>query len=845
MLAVLAFVYLFLIRIKFPVNKSISCILRQRYGNNTLQQFRKTEKLNLKYSKALLDISFLKQCINNRIIPHFLRFKLANRSLQRTQAYRSCQLKLLRSELQFKQRKLRHLDLQRASAFSCLKSLTSSLDFNHLQCFILRANSKKLHIWEHSQNLKLLRLKQEQPQHLFSHSPDDVILNLSSRVLTPVEKSALAKGLDFSLPPKSLNYPEYLSAFEKCYRSLRIFPIFGNSTLSRIQSTLRETALSSFNKYNSSQVPSNMSQEEFRALTKLRKDKNIVVLKPDKGNGVVVMDKTSYLEKMDAIISDNTKFEKQDQVDIYELSIKLEDRLTRILRKLRLSKAIDQETYKQLVPSGSRPGILYGLPKTHKAAVPMRPILSAIGTFNYGLAKYIVKLLAPFTASEYCVINSFDFAKEISQFPNANSYIMASFDVTSLFTNIPLDETIEICLRNMYDKQDPRSPATPPTLDRNSMKCLLELAAKESYFLFDGRLYKQLDGVAMGSPLGPSFANIFMSYYESLWLSQCPSEFKPVLYRRYVDDTFLLFRSPQHIDSFLDYLNGRHPNIKFTSERESNNQISFLDILISRADGSFSTSTYRKPTYTGLYTLFSSFVPSKFKYNIVFVLFQRAARIASSLTSMHLDFSKLTHTLLRNGYPHTLIQSITKRVVEEVVTPTSKLSTATCAKKEVLLVLPFTGNHGLQVRKKLQEIFRQHFPQLALKVVFRPSFRIANLFRFKDRVPSHIRSLVVYNYTCCSCNATYIGKTSRHLHQRVSEHVGISSRTGKTLGAPPFSAIREHAITAGHPIDPLQFKIISSASHSLDLAIHEALLIQKEKPSLNIQGPSSELSLFT
>ena len=81
-------------------------------------------------------------------------------------------------------------------------------------------------------------------------------------------------------------------------------------------------------------------------------------------------------------------------------------------------------------------------------------------------------------------------------------------------------------------------------------KQLLELATKGIIFLFNNKLYSQEDGVAMGSPLAPTFANLFLCHHEKLWLDICPSEFKPVLYRRYVDDTFLLFKRPHHVQCF-------------------------------------------------------------------------------------------------------------------------------------------------------------------------------------------------------------------------------------------------------------------------------------------------------
>ena len=128
----------------------------------------------------------------------------------------------------------------------------------------------------------------------------------------------------------------------------------------------------------------------------------------------------------------------------------------------------------------------------------------------------------------------------------------------------------------------------------------MDIATKDILFLFNGKLYKQIDGVAMGSPLGPTLANIFMSHYERLWLRDCPAEFKPLHYFRYVDDTFVLFRSRDHIAKFHEYLDSQHVNMKFTCDIEQDGCLPFLDTSINRSSNRFVSSVYRKPTYTGL-----------------------------------------------------------------------------------------------------------------------------------------------------------------------------------------------------------------------------------------------------
>ena len=142
---------------------------------------------------------------------------------------------------------------------------------------------------------------------------------------------------------------------------------------------------------------------------------------------------------------------------------------------------------------------------------------------------------------------------------------------------------------------------------------MLELATLHSFFIFDGKYYKQKDGIARGSPLGPTLANVFLYHFEEQGMSDCPIDYKPFSYRRYVDDTFLLFSSELHVTKFLNYMNSKHRNIKFTVELEENNSLAFLDIKIFRDSGKFQTSVYRKPRFSGVLTNFESFLPISYK----------------------------------------------------------------------------------------------------------------------------------------------------------------------------------------------------------------------------------------
>ena len=108
---------------------------------------------------------------------------------------------------------------------------------------------------------------------------------------------------------------------------------------------------------------------------------------------------------------------------------------------------------------------------------------------------------------------------------------------------------------------------------KENLKELLKFASYESFFIFDNEYYCQLDGVAMGSPLGHTLANAILFRFEKQWLSDCPQDFCPNIYRRYVDDIFVTFNSCEQLKKFVKYMNTKHPNIKFTFEHEHNNSI--------------------------------------------------------------------------------------------------------------------------------------------------------------------------------------------------------------------------------------------------------------------------------
>ena len=193
----------------------------------------------------------------------------------------------------------------------------------------------------------------------------------------------------------------------------------------------------------------------------------------------------------------------------------------------------------------------------------------------------------------------------------------------------------------------------------------------------------------MGSPLGPVLANVFLCYQIfKIWLQNCFSEFKSVIYRRYADNAFLLFRLKHHIKKFQNYLNRQHKNIRFTSEIEHENSISFLDIKISWDNNKFTTSVYRKPTFSGVLTNFGNLFPKSYKHNLLFTLLHRAFKLCLNFEIFHQEIDKLRTIFKNNGYPKSFfVDLFIKKYLDKVFIKKEVVLKA--SKKEPICVLPF------------------------------------------------------------------------------------------------------------------------------------------------------------
>jgi len=303
----------------------------------------------------------------------------------------------------------------------------------------------------------------------------------------------------------------------------------------------------------------------------------------------------------------------------------------------------------------------------------------------------------------------FEFAHEIRSIPMNEEDILVSYDVTALFTNVPLSETINIlvdkALTNNWFNQ-----TYDLNLEREELTQLLEVATTNQLFQFDGQLYEQTDGVAIGSPLGPLMANVFMCHLED---KVACDGMVPSLYKRYADDTLAKMPNTDTAADFLTTLNGLHSSLKFTiMELPADNRIPFIGIEIIKNGTELETCVYRKPTNTGLLLHIQSHVDKRYKTGLLKTLLHRAYALSSTMEAFHDECTKLRSIFSRLDYPIGLINFTIDMLIQNIATKPGK---KTDDGNTIRIVLLFKDQIAANaVRRQLRDLSR--------KIVFFPVF---------------------------------------------------------------------------------------------------------------------------
>ena len=506
----------------------------------------------------------------------------------------------------------------------------------------------------------------------------------------------------------------------------------------------------------------NVDKGMMKALSDLRKDEDIVILPADKGNATVVLDKKDYTEKMNQMLEGETY-----KAITKDPTTRVETKITTALKQLEKRGYISEKERKYLSPQCSNPPQIYGLPKIHKEGLPLRPIVSAIGSPTYRLAKSLARILTPLAGKTSSFVkNSTDFAKHIREIQLEEEDRMISFDVVSLFTKVPVAGAID-AISALLGKDNSFEDLT--AIPARDICNLTELCLRSTYFQFQDRFFEQVDGAAMGSPLSPVVANLYMEAFETKALELAPLQ--PKMWIRYVDDTFVLWpHGEEELSAFHNHLNSINHSIQFTCEKESEGTLPFLDVELKRMGEKVSTGVYRKPTHTNRYIHFSSHHHPRIKIGVVQCLKRRADTICDE-HSANREAKMLQSAFEANGYPRRVIQ----RTLRQPPHPTRGTDINGEQEKPTLLVLPYLKNTSETIQRTCK--------QLGIKAVFKSQGTLRQtLTRVKTPRPEMKKKNVIYEIPCKDCNMSYIGETGRSLQKRMTEHKAAVRRGDQKNG---------------------------------------------------------------
>ena len=484
-----------------------------------------------------------------------------------------------------------------------------------------------------------------------------------------------------------------------------------------------------------------------------------------------------------------------------------------------------------MTASSNQPGKLYGTAKTHTflnledvdiAYLKFRPIISQFGTYTYNAAQVIGDYLKPLIEeNDYIIRNTQDFPDMIKSQPALNNneeYV--SYDVVSLFTNIPIQETVDFILDEIYVKKK-----LPPFGERKWFKKLLLKLTTENTFVFNDKFYKQTDGCTMGGPLSVIMSNIFMTKLEN----DVVKPMRPIFYKRFVDDC-INRRARNEPDVLLERLNSYHPKITFTAELSPEK---FLDTKLGLKDtGLCYPAVYRKPNKISIH--WSSKVPKRYKRNAVWGDLNRAYRM-SSVFDKEVDSirQKFQNACFPKRFVDSIIAQFKQKKLEEmkeddedVLIPAYLFE---CPKPFIMIEIPYSPENE-QISKQFLHKFKIFTDDQYKVAINWKTKKVKNLFSLKSR---NLHPACKIYLGVCSCNETYIGETKRNVEIRWGEH-GDPRKASE-----PAKHIHENT---GHVFT---WNIIMDAPDNSRVRKNlEASWVALKKPSLNNQVDSKKLILF-
>ena len=400
----------------------------------------------------------------------------------------------------------------------------------------------------------------------------------------------------------------------------------------------------------------NFTRSERIALSNLMDRTDIVINKADKGSTVVVLDRQQYVEDDLKHLSDTTVYQPLTA----DITPSIKRSICTKLHGLYVTGMLDKQMRVFCEPPKEhRTSSLYFLKKIHKNPMGIRPIVSSCSSVTENISQFVDTWLQPLMRNLPAFIkDTSEFINLIERTPFPESCLLASIDVSSLYTNIPHNEGKLAAMRALADVENP-DPYQPPA---EVIGELIEIVLQNNVFEFNGKYYLQKQGTAMGTKMAPAYANIFMGNLEPKL--QAVGKDNILTWKRFIDDIFIVWTGTgEEFSTFMDTINTLHHSIKFTHEC-SETQITVLDITLYKGarfqeNGILDIKTHIKPTNKQLYVHASSYHPPCTGKSIAIGETNRYIRTNSDEQHFNHMVNQLHTKLLQRGYKSSAVKAHT------------------------------------------------------------------------------------------------------------------------------------------------------------------------------------------
>lgn len=391
---------------------------------------------------------------------------------------------------------------------------------------------------------------------------------------------------------------------------------------------------------------SNCTKSQQMALSSLAKNNNVIFKSADKGGGLVSMNRTDYEQEVLRQLSDELSYTKLTGNPTASYKREIDNFIHEGYNKQYLTSS--ERDY--LISKNPTIPVIYILPKVHKSFTKFpagRPIVSSNGSLTEPLSTFIDAHIRPLVEGLPSYLrDTGHFIDTITGIDlKEDDILLVTMDVTSLYTNIPHDIGL-IALESFLDT---RLDCSPPT---SFLRDMAKLVLTKNYFLFNNDYFLQVRGTAMGATFAPDYANLFMGFLERKHIhTNNPFADNIILYKRYIDDLFLIWRGTEaELSNFHCYMNNLVDSINFSLEYDSN-KIHFLDTWAVRDTNRLYTTLYRKPTDKNSCLHAKSFHPEPSKKGLPYSQFLRIRRICLKDEDFHTESLKMRNDFIKRGYP--------------------------------------------------------------------------------------------------------------------------------------------------------------------------------------------------